>query len=102
MATQKKELRELAKRIKVAREYARLSQQELGDILGLSDKSISAYEKGRSIPPVEKLKKIAEATNRPLSYFTEEDEDEALIVAKLITVERELADIKKLLKKSGK
>ena len=55
-----KSLSELAQRIRAARRNARLSQDELGKSIGLSDKSISAYEQGRSMPPLDKLKKIAE------------------------------------------
>lgn len=96
----KAELTLLAKRIRAARENAHLSQQALGENIGLSDKSISAYEKGRSQPPLESLRKIADATNHPLTYFTQENIDEATITAKLASIERELAEVKRLLKKA--
>jgi transcriptional regulator with XRE-family HTH domain len=99
---QKHQLRALAKRIKAARTSAHLSQQELGTSIGVSDKSVSAYEQGRSTPSVEKLKKIAESTSHPLSYFTEEQVNQSLIATKLATVEKELAEIKKLLEKASK
>lgn len=94
----KKELTELAKRIRTARENARLSQDELGKSIGLSDKSVSAYEKGRSQPPLENLRKIAEVTHHPLTYFTQEENEAGEIAAKLLAIERELAEVKKLLK----
>lgn len=94
----KKELTELAKRIRTARENARLSQDELGKSIGLSDKSVSAYEKGRSQPPLENLRKIAEVTNHPLTYFTQEENAAGEIAAKLLSIERELAEVKRLLK----
>jgi len=97
---QKKQLAELAKRIKTARENAHLSQQALGRSIGLSDKSISAYEKGRSQPPLENLRKIADATQHPLTYFTQEENDDSAIAAKLFAIERELAEVKRLLKKA--
>jgi transcriptional regulator with XRE-family HTH domain len=96
----KKHLTELAKRIKTARRHARLSQDALGQSIGLSDKSISSYEQGRSVPPLAKLKKIADSTKRPLSYFTQENIDEANITTKLLSIERELTEVKKLLKKA--
>jgi transcriptional regulator with XRE-family HTH domain len=95
----KDELSELSKRIRSAREHARLSQQELGNGIGVSDKSISAYEKGRSHPPLENLRKIADATSHPLTYFTEEENADITIATKLQTIERELAEVKRLLKK---
>jgi len=97
---QKKILSELAKRIRSARENARLSQHSLGESIGLSDKSISAYEKGRSQPPLENLRKIADATHYPLTYFTEDNNDEVEITTKLLSIERELAEVKRLLKKA--
>ena len=95
------ELEDLAERIKVAREDARMSQRELGTAIGVSDKSISAYEQGRSIPPFEKLRKIAEKTKHPITYFTEDDNDTSVIVSKLGMIEKELTEIRALLKKTS-
>ena len=96
----KDELKSLAHRIRTARENAHLSQQSLGVAIGVSDKSISAYEKGRSQPPLENLRKIADATDHPLTYFTQEDNADSAIAAKLQSIERELAEVKRLLKKA--
>lgn len=95
-----KNLDEIAVRIRKARREAHLSQLELGNGIGVSDKSISAYEQGRSIPPFEKLKKIAECTRHPLAYFTEDNVNETTIAAKLQSIERELQEVKKLLTKA--
>lgn len=99
---QQKALHILAKRIREAREEANLSQVTLAKSIGVSDKAISSYEKGRSIPPFEKLQKIAETTDHPLTYFTDESATEELIVTKLATIEKELAAIKKLLERKTK
>ncbi|HSX08725.1 MAG TPA: helix-turn-helix transcriptional regulator [Candidatus Saccharimonadales bacterium] len=96
----KKSLTELALRIRTARSNAHLSQYALGKSIGLSDKAISAYEKGRSQPPLENLKKIADVTQYPLTYFTEEENADVEISTKLLSIERELAEVKKLLKKA--
>lgn len=93
-------LNELANRIRTARSSAHLSQHTLGESVGLSDKSISAYEKGRSQPPLENLRKIADATHYPLTYFTQEETENSEITAKLLAIERELAEVKRLLKKT--
>jgi transcriptional regulator with XRE-family HTH domain len=97
-----KTLSELSQRIRKARQEARLSQSALGKLIGVSDKSVSSYEQGRSTPPVNKLKKIAEFTNHPLTYFTQEDNDDATITSKLLAIEHEFQEIKKLLKEAGK
>lgn len=93
-------LANLAQRIRSARENSHLSQHELGDAIGVSDKSISAYEKGRSQPPLDNLQKIADATAHPLSYFTDDSTEVSEISAKLQSIERELAEVKRLLKKA--
>lgn len=94
-----KKLSELAERIKRARIDSRLSQKELGEGVGVSDKSISAYEKGRSVPSFFKLKTIAKATKHPLIYFIEESKNKATLHQKLSVIEEDLAEIKRLLKK---
>lgn len=95
---QQKALHVLAKRIREAREGAQLSQATLAKNIGVSDKAISSYEKGRSTPPFEKLQKIAEQTAQPLTYFTDEAAIESLIAAKLTTIEHQLQEIKELLR----
>lgn len=92
---------ELSKRIRKARQEAHLSQQELGQAIGVSDKSVSAYEKGRALPSINKLKKIAASTNQSVSFFTEEKVNESLVNSKLNKIEQELKEIKKLLKNSS-
>lgn len=91
-------LSKLPKRIRAAREKAHLSQHDLAKSIGISDKSISSYEKGRSTPPFDKLKKISEFTNLPIHFFIGENSDELTIVSKLKSIEQELEEIKKLLK----
>lgn len=95
----KRKLTEISRRIRSARENAHLSQDKLGELVGVSDKSISAYEQGRSVPPINKLKKLAEATRHPLSFFTAEDPDNAIIATKLSQVAKLLNEIKEILSK---
>ena len=92
-------LNDLAVRIKTARQEARLSQLALANGIGLSDKSISAYEQGRSAPPFSKLKQIAQVTNHPISYFTNDVTDHDTLGTTILNIERELQEVKKLLKK---
>lgn len=92
----------LAQRIRKARKETRLSQRALGVGIGVSDKTISSYEQSRSVPPFARLRKIAAYTNRPITYFTEERSEKALITTKLSSIERELAEVKRLLKRAKK
>lgn len=66
----------LFKNIKKARISAGLSQKELAKRLGVSDKTVSAYETGRAIPPTPTLAKIAEITDTPISNLLGSDTDE--------------------------
>lgn len=45
----------LGERLRKAREEKRLTQRELAIRVGLSDKSISIYEKGKVYPPIRNL-----------------------------------------------
>lgn len=91
----------LAKRIFKARKEVNLSQQNLAQAIGVSDKSISAYEKGRALPSIDKLRKIAASTNQSLNFFTEEKIDKNIVSSKLNKIEQELKEIRKLLKKTS-
>jgi transcriptional regulator with XRE-family HTH domain len=55
------------KNIKKARVFSELSQKQLAKKLGVSDKTVSAYETGRAFPPTPTLVKIAEITKVPIS-----------------------------------
>lgn len=100
--SQQTERGKLADRIRQAREDAHISQKELGESIGVSDKSISSYEKSRSMPPVDKLKKIAKITNKPLLFFTEEKTVTIDIMSRLNTIDKELQLVKDLLTKLQK
>jgi len=72
----------LFKNIKRARTSSGLSQKELARRLGVSDKTVSAYETGRAIPPTLTLAKIAEITNVSLSNMIGEEADEKTEISK--------------------
>lgn len=95
-----KDQNNIAIRIKKARTSAHISQKELGISIGVSDKSISSYEQGRSVPPIDKLKKIAKKTKKPLYYFTDDETMTMDIIGKLNLIESELQSVRKLLENS--
>lgn len=57
---------ELGKRIKKAREDAKLTQYKLHDLTGISITQISAYENGNRNIGLQSLHKIAKATNKTI------------------------------------
>lgn len=95
-------MNDLAAKIKSARQMTHLTQKELGKAVGVSDKSVSAYEAGRSMPPLAKIKKIAETTKFPLSYFTQQESEDALIAGKLAIIEQTLLEVKVYLERKPK
>ncbi|CAD5276185.1 Helix-turn-helix domain protein [Alteromonas sp. 38] len=65
-------------RLKSARVSQGISQRELGIRIGLDESSASSrmnhYEKGRHVPDIQTLKKIADELEVPLAYFFCESE----------------------------
>lgn len=61
--------REIGLRIQIAREDAGLNQKELADQLGLSQSTLSNYEKGKRKFYLAQLQTIANQLGKPLDYF---------------------------------
>jgi len=86
--------------IRRARKEVGLSQKDFAEILRVSDKTISSYEVGRVKPSFDMVKKICIIVHKPLSYFDSDIEaDDLDLQIKLRIIERELLEIKKILKK---
>ncbi|MBI5182593.1 MAG: helix-turn-helix transcriptional regulator [Nitrospirae bacterium] len=62
----------IAERIRSIRKRLGLSQEQLGEIAGVTYQQIQKYEKGKDRISANRLKKIAEAINIPINYFFEE------------------------------
>lgn len=61
--------REIGYRIAIAREEAGLNQKDLAERLGISQATLSNYEKGKRRVYLPQLQKIADELGRPLDYF---------------------------------
>lgn len=88
-------LEKFPERLKTAREIRNMSQRKLGMTLGLSDKAISAYESGRTYPPLDTLLKIAKELSKPVSYFIDEDTKEASLISRIDRLSFDLKDFTK-------
>jgi DNA-binding XRE family transcriptional regulator len=64
--------KKLGKKIKLARVELDLTQTDLAREIEATQKSISHYEAGASLPSLETLVKIAKALRKPASYFLDE------------------------------
>jgi len=72
------ERNKMATRLKDAREYLGLSQQEVADKTTLSRSAISLIESGQRGLEVGELKALASLFQRPVGYFTGEEKAPAL------------------------
>ena len=64
--------REIGSKLREAREYLDLTQQEAAQVLGLPRSAISLIEKGQRRLEALELKQLAELYARPISDFTGE------------------------------
>lgn len=65
----------VGKRIKEERTKLKMTQKELGDIIGVQHNTISAYEMGRNAPEQNAIFKIAEALDVSVDDFFPEREN---------------------------
>jgi transcriptional regulator with XRE-family HTH domain len=67
---------EMARRLKEAREYLELSQDEVARELGVPRTAISLVESGQRKVEALELQKLAKLYQRPVGYFTGEEAEE--------------------------
>jgi len=76
----------VAKRLKEARNLAGLSQERLGVLAGIDEMSASArmnqYERGKHVPDLGTVMRIAKVLNAPVAYFYAFSDDEAELMMK--------------------
>lgn len=93
----------IPERLKAARKKAGISQRELGVKVGMDESTASGrmnhYEKGRHVPDIDTLRKLAKELGVPLNYFFCDDElsaELANLISNLDTKSK--SDLIKLLK----
>ncbi len=75
----------IAKNLSDLRKRKKYTQQELGDMLGYSDKAISKREKGESLPDIEVIFELAQLYGVTLDFLTTEgnyDDKKDLVLPK--------------------
>lgn len=65
-----------ARKLKEARTAKELKQEELGQIVGVTRRSIVAYEKGDAVPRKAMLRKLAQALDVSYDYLTNDETDD--------------------------
>ena len=68
-------MNKLAEKLRDAREKAHISQTNLSEQVGVSRRSIFAYENGTSIPRKNVLRKLSQALNVTVAYLTDDKSD---------------------------
>jgi transcriptional regulator with XRE-family HTH domain len=63
----------IGQKIKEAREQSKMTQNELGKLLGYTSVAITNYEKGKRKISIDDLEKIAQVTGKPLAFFLGDD-----------------------------
>ena len=85
----------IGEKIKELRERKKLSQQRFGNKIGISAKSISAYENGRCLPPLKVLDDICETYSTP--YLCLSDKGRNMLSSKISEIRKELENIEKII-----
>ena len=88
-------MEDLAKSIKNIRLKQNLSQKRFGHKIGISGKTISAYERGKCIPPLKVLEKISQAYEISVIDLTKNNEN--LLINRIKRLQIELNEISRLL-----
>lgn len=74
-------------RLKTARKKANITQKDLGVKIGMEESSASGrmnhYEKGRHVPDINTLRRMAEELDVPLNYFFCESDLSAELACKI-------------------
>ena len=61
--------KKLGKKIKLARVEMDMTQADLALVTGITQKSISHYERGQAFPTIETLEKIGKELKKSIAYF---------------------------------
>ncbi len=84
---------EIGRRIKLARkESGGMTQRELGDLLGVTERSVAGYEAGEVIP-YRFLRQLESALNRPAAWILYGDEAAMNTLDTLPSILRRLEEI---------
>lgn len=88
-------MKNIADNIKNLRVQNKLSQQRFGFKIGISGKTISAYENGKCLPTLKVLEKISEVYQVSVSTITVSSED--LLLNRIRKLQEDLNEITRLI-----
>lgn len=82
--------KQIGKRIKIAREEARLTQDDVADKLDIGRAQVANIETGRTLITVEHLLKLPAILNYPVGYFLGVKDELTADEMRLLTIYRSL------------
>lgn len=88
-------MKNIADNIKNLRVQNKLSQHRFGFKIGISGKTISAYENGKCVPTLKVLEKISEVYQVSVSTITVSSED--LLLSRIRKLQEDLNEITRLI-----
>lgn len=86
---------EIGEQLKKLREKLNISQDRFGKRIGVTGKTVSAYETGKIIPSLDILKKISEEYN--VTFFRKNNRE---IERRIDEIQKSLHELQKLFKES--
>ncbi|MBI1864921.1 MAG: helix-turn-helix transcriptional regulator [Nitrospirae bacterium] len=88
-----KDSRQIGERIRSRRKALAMTQEELGELAGVTYQQIQKYEKGASKLSPERLQRVAAALHVPLDYFFRDEKSGRLVSVRegLASYQREVA-----------
>lgn len=94
--------RVLGRRIAEARQSMRWKQKQLAAAVHVEPMTVSRWERGQHAPDIDMLETIAQATEKPLSFFIDADAPSASPIPddQLARIEAQLEEVLELLKGS--
>lgn len=95
MSPPKGDRHKIGGRLKTAREYLGLSQEEVSKMIGIPRSALSAIESGTRGVDVLELKDLAKIYKLPVSHFTDEGEGQAVLPADIAHLARAAAQLAK-------
>jgi transcriptional regulator with XRE-family HTH domain len=92
------DLSQISNRIREIRISQNMSQTRFGKKIGVSGKTISSYETGRSLPPIKILETVAETYK--VDIIPSRTKDKSLLISKIQGLKSTINEIEQTLKAS--
>ena len=86
-------MKRFPEKVRELRLSKRMSQDEMGDMLGVSRAAVSEWEKGKSVPRLDKLAEITRFFGIPLSELTDTPGEDISVDSELRRLPEDLQNV---------